>query len=76
MLVAWTSVPPSKPEGLPGPAGSAGLLTDVSYTKSRQDANFDSRFWQRYQKNSWSVHPWKMFRDNTVLCKACIHWIL
>lgn len=50
MLVAWTSVPPSKPEGLPGPAGSAGLLTDVSYTKSRQDANFDSRFWQRYQK--------------------------
>lgn len=44
MLVAWTSGPPSKREGLQGPAGSAGLLTDVSYTKSRQEANFDSRF--------------------------------
>lgn len=50
MLVAWTSGPLSKPEGLPGPAGSAGLLTDVSYTKSRQDANFDSRFWQGHQE--------------------------
>lgn len=44
MLLAWTSDPLSKAEGLPGPAESAGLLTDVSYTKSRQDANFDSRF--------------------------------
>ena len=46
MVVAWSSDPLSKPGGLPGPAGSAGLLTDVSYTKSRQDANFDSRFWR------------------------------
>lgn len=49
MLLAWTSEPFSKQEGLPGPAGSAGLLTDGSYTKSRQDANFDSRFWQGYK---------------------------
>lgn len=46
MPVVWTSGPASKPEGLPGAAGSAGLLTDVSYTKSRQDASLDSRFWQ------------------------------
>lgn len=44
MLVAWTSGHVSKPEGLQGTAGRAGLLTDVSYTKSRQDANLDSRF--------------------------------
>lgn len=44
MLLACTSGAPSKPEGLPGPAGSAGLVTDVSYTKSRHDANLDSRF--------------------------------
>lgn len=50
MLIAWSSDPLSKPGGLPGPAGSAGLLTDVSYTKSRQDANFDSRFWQEKQE--------------------------
>lgn len=50
MLLAWISEPLFKPQGLPGPAGRAGLLTDVSYTKSRQDANFDSRFWQGYQK--------------------------
>lgn len=42
MLVPWISGPLSKPGGLP--AGRAGLLTDVSHTKSRQDANFDSRF--------------------------------
>lgn len=44
MLLAGTSGPLSKPEGLPGPCARAGLLTDVSYTKSRHDANFDSRF--------------------------------
>lgn len=49
MVVAGTSGPLSKPGGLPGPARSDGLLIDVSYTKSRQDANFDSRFWQGYQ---------------------------
>lgn len=43
-LLDWTSKTPSKPEGLAGPARSAGLLTDVSYTKSRQEANLDSRF--------------------------------
>lgn len=46
MLVAWTSQFLSKPGGLTGPAGSAGLLAVVSYTKSRQEANFDSRFWR------------------------------
>lgn len=44
MRVAETSGPLSKPAGLPGPAVRAGLLTDGSYTKSLQDANFDSRF--------------------------------
>lgn len=46
MLVPWTpdSEPLSKPVGLPGPAGSAGLLTEVSHTKSRQEASLDSRF--------------------------------
>lgn len=49
MLVAWTSWSLSKP-GLPVLAGSAGLQTDVLYTKSRQEANFDSRFCQRYEE--------------------------
>lgn len=46
MLVPWIpdSETLSKPVGLPGPAGSAGLLTDVSHTKSRQEASLDSRF--------------------------------
>lgn len=44
MLLAWTSVATSATEGLAGAAGSAGLLTDVSYTKSRHDASLDSRF--------------------------------
>lgn len=48
MLAVWTSGPVSKPEGLQGPAGSAGLLTGASYTKSRQDASLDSRFWNRF----------------------------
>lgn len=48
MLAVWTSGPVSKPKGLQGPA-SAGLLTDVSYTKSRQDASLDSRFWHRFK---------------------------
>lgn len=49
MLVPWTpdSEPLSKPVGLPGPAGSAGRLTDVSQTKSRQEASLDSRFWEK-----------------------------
>lgn len=55
MLVAWTSGPVSKPEGLQGPADSAGLLTDVSYTKSRQDASLDSRFWHRFKKKRKKV---------------------
>lgn len=43
MFAAWSSELPSTPDGLPG-AGSAGPLTEVSYTKSLHDANFDSRF--------------------------------
>lgn len=46
MLVPWTpdSEPLSKAVGLPGPTESAGLLTEVSHTKSRQEASLDSRF--------------------------------
>lgn len=60
MPVVWTSGPASKPEGLPGAAGSAGLLTDVSYTKSRQDASLDSRFWQGCEETyNQSAHACK-----------------
>lgn len=44
MLLAWTSEPPSKPEGLLGPGKRAGRVVEESYTKSRHDANLDSRF--------------------------------
>lgn len=57
MLVAWTSQFLSKPGGLPGPAGSAGLLAVVSYTKSRQEANFDSRFWRGIKKTGRQGNP-------------------
>lgn len=52
MLFPWTtdSEALSKVVGLPGPAGSAGRLTDVSHTKSRQEASLDSRFYRGERK--------------------------
>lgn len=47
MVLARVSAAPSTAERVPGVAGQAGstaLLLEVSYTKSRQDANLDSKF--------------------------------